>query len=343
MFGRTNVIKIVGKHPLFEYVGDGSDGDIVVASGETYVIDVIECAESAVLNCKSLTIEAGGTLTVSHPCLGLFLKVQNDCVINGTINMDKKSPHLVCVNEDDLAANPCITLLGSPVGGNGGAGGGACYYTYSGGGDKAMNLANGGAGGASTVFGGGLGGGGGGATGAGGAGNRPPVGTQWPYPGTTGAGAYGAGGGSTANSACNGGASPGGSGGVSYLGSSKAGRAGDAYGGGAIYIYVGGNLTMGSSSRLTACGGNGAATGDYLYQGYRCPGAGGGGGGGLVRMVYGKSYTNNGVTIAVNGGSGGKGTTVSSAVSSTLLNRSTGKNGTTGDSKVYTFDELLPK
>ena len=337
MFGRTNVIKSVAKNPLFDYIGDGSDGDIVVASGETYTIDVIECAESAVLNCKSLTVEAGGVLTVSHRCQGLFLKVQNDCVINGTINMDKKSPHLVCVNEDDLAANPCITLFGSPVGGNGGAGGTSCYYQYSGR-DTANSIAGGGAGGTGTVFGGGLGGGGGGNT-SGGAGNRPPVGTQWPYPGTNAAGMYGAGGGA---SGANGGKAPGGSGGVAY-GSTKAGAAGDAYGGGAIYILVGGNLTLGSSSRLTAWGGNGAASGNYMSNGYRCPGAGGGGGGGLVRIVYGKSYTNNGVTITVGGGNGGKGTTVSSAVSSTLLNWSTGKNGTTGDSKVYTFDELLPK
>ena len=224
-----------------EYFGDGSDGDLHIASGETYTVQVVEDAQSAILNLKSLTIDEGGTLTTSGRCQGLFIKVSGDCTINGTINMDKKAP-LEAVNDAELAANPCITLCGNLVGGTGGTGGkkiesqssGTTYY--------------GGAGGPGYVFGGGSGGGGAGRSSNGSAGTRAPVGIQWPYTSTTNPmyGSGGRGGGTP-------GAAPGGSGSArTYNGNN-----GDAYGGGAIYLMVNGNLTIGSTGLLTANGGNG--------------------------------------------------------------------------------------
>ena len=254
-----------------EYFGDGSDGDLHIASGETYTVQVVEDAQSAILNLKSLTIDEGGTLTTSGRCQGLFIKVGGDCTINGTINMDKKAP-LEAVNDAELAANPCILLCGNLVGGTGGTGGkkiesqssGTTYY--------------GGAGGPGYVFGGGSGGGGAGRSSNGSAGTRAPVGVQWPYTSTTNPmyGSGGRGGGTP-------GAAPGGSGSArTYNGNN-----GDAYGGGAIYLMVNGNLTIGSTGLLSANGGNGGngvvesyvnVEGSTGYSNtYYCGGGGGGG------------------------------------------------------------------
>ena len=225
-----------------EYFGDGSDGDLHIASGETYTVDIVEDAQSAILNLKSLTIDEGGTLTTSGRCQGLFIKVSGDCTINGTINMDKKAP-LEAVNDAELAANPCIVLCGNLVGGTGGTGGkkiesqssGTTYY--------------GGAGGPGYVFGGGSGGGGAGRSSNGSNGTRAPVGVQWPYTSTT-TPMYGSGG--------RGGGTPGAAPGGGGSARTRNGNNGDAYGGGAIYLMVNGDLTIGSTGLLTANGGTGA-------------------------------------------------------------------------------------
>lgn len=111
-----------------------------------------------------------------------------------------------------------------------------------------------------------------------------------------------------------GGAAPGGSGGSAYKMDTESpsgtleklsGTAGDAYGGGALWLYVKGTLTIGTKGKITANGGKGVSIApiDAQYhttmQGY--PGSGGSGGGGIVAIVYGAGYTNEG-TVEARGG-----------------------------------------
>ena len=114
-----------------------------------------------------------------------------------------------------------------------------------------------------------------------------------------------------------GGAAPGGSGGSAYdmektstvagIGTIEelTGTAGDAYGGGALWLFVKGTLTIGANGKITANGGKGGVIaprdGQYvnMMQGY--PGSGGSGGGGVIALVYGTGYVNNG-TVEARGG-----------------------------------------
>ena len=43
----------------------------------------------------SMTIDAGDTVTVDAPCRGLFILVQGDCTINGTLSMLGKVQELI--------------------------------------------------------------------------------------------------------------------------------------------------------------------------------------------------------------------------------------------------------
>lgn len=309
------------------WFGDGSDGKIKLTSGNTHTVSVVEDAQTAVINAQSLTLDEGATITTSGRCQGLIIKVQKDCIINGTIDMNCKSP-LQCVNEEELAANPVITLCGSPAGGKAGNGG-ACQSNNFG---NISYHGYGGEGGTGHVFGGGYGGGGGGVGGNGGSSaTRPAVGITWPYPGaTSGNGAYGSGGAGSAS----GGSAPGGSGGCGNPGNN-----GNGYGGGAIYLIVGGNLTIGSSGLLTANGGNGGNSSSSThtsvsegsaYSVSYTTGSGGGGGGGVICIVYRGTIVHGG-TLSVAGGTAG--TSSNSAC--------VGTNGSVGITKVASFDSLM--
>lgn len=165
---------------------------------------------------------------------------------------------------------------------------------------------------------------------------RPSFGITWPCKTN---GAYGAGGAAYyyyehsndadsdwylgMNGEVNGGAAPGGSGGTndaqqtsaSFLTSSGSyygysGLAGMAYGGGAIWLYVGGNLVIEKTGSITSNGGAGArlrTTTDKLYNATsksiyttntKFGGCGGSGGGGIIAIVYGGNYTNDGEVVA---------------------------------------------
>lgn len=104
-----------------------------------------------------------------------------------------------------------------------------------------------------------------------------------------------------------GGASPGGSGGSFYTTESLKGTAGDAYGGGALWLFVKGTLTIGAKGKITANGGKGGVIaptdGQYIENMSGYPGSGGSGGGGIIALVYGTDYVNNGTVEAKGGGS----------------------------------------
>lgn len=167
--------------------------------------------------------------------------------------------------------------------------------------------------------------------GNGSAGTRPKASIGLPYtnPSNTynSSGVYGTGGNTRPQDGSGrGGRAPGGSGGNSYAykapgysdgldypqsvsGSSRDGSAGDAYGGGAVWIFVQGKVTIGSTAVISADGGNGAngaASGSPSYNKYSS-GAGGGGGGGIIALIYNEDITMmDGYNIAAEGGKGGK-------------------------------------
>ncbi len=55
----------------------------------------------------SMTINSGDTVTVDQPCRGLFIYVQGDCTIDGTLSMTAK---VVCLIPPRLEALTVIRL-----------------------------------------------------------------------------------------------------------------------------------------------------------------------------------------------------------------------------------------
>lgn len=334
------------------WFGDGRDGDVHIVSGQTYTITVKEDSEIAVFQPRTLVIDNGGQLTTSGRCQGLVIRCKGACTINGTINMDYKSPR-VASNETDAINNSWVklprALATNLIGGSSGDGG--ISYDTNGGNEQ---LYSGGSGGVGFELGGAYGAGGAGQSGNGGSSTtRPPVSLAWPHYGSIGAGSYGSGGGSR-SSGTTGGGSPGGGGstynfyGVNGSGTTSGvkGNAGNAYGGGAIFLYVGGELKIGSTGVLTACGGNGATpvSGNHYnsypdegqsYSNSMNMGGGGGGGGGVVVIVYATTIQNSG-NLRVSGGKGGV-----TGATGTWPQRRNGKDGTVGATYVGKFSELL--
>lgn len=111
------------------------------------------------------------------------------------------------------------------------------------------------------------------------------------------------------------------------------GKNGDAYGGGALFLFVKGNVVINSTGTISADGGNGAA-GVYVYNKYEsATGGGGAGGGGIIAIVYGGTYTNNG-SVHANGGHGG--------VRGAAIGHTTnGADGSIGTVFISSFDDLM--
>lgn len=76
---------------LRNYFGDGTLGDVVISADTS--ITSAQDGDMIVLNYKSLTINAGKTLTVANRCRGLLVYVQGDAVINGSISMTARGCH----------------------------------------------------------------------------------------------------------------------------------------------------------------------------------------------------------------------------------------------------------
>lgn len=289
------------------WFGDGRDGALDVADGQTLALDVAQDEDQIVKQYKNGYIGTGSLLTAANRCNGMVLLFSGDLTIKGTISMDKKAP-LLNPMEEQCAAEAHVALCGGLTGGNGGAAG-------TGYGNPA-NYAPG-PGGNGFAFGGGFGGGSAGGASDGASGDpRPPIGTTLPYRTPVGTPArYGAGG-YTDKAGGIGGGGPGGSGACDSYYSSQgpiaAGNDGDAIGGGAIFIFVKGKLIIEDTGVITSDGGNGAnGVGTYKSGGGGAVGAdrdatGGGGaaGGGIIAIVHNGDYTNNG-SVAASGGKGG--------------------------------------
>jgi hypothetical protein len=331
------------------WFGDGSDGDLTVAAGQTLALEVAEDEGQIVKKYGNVNIEAGAMLKPANRCNGMILLVNGDLTVNGTISVDKCAP-LLNSNEEMCLNEAHIKLCGALVGGSGGKGGTA----YA---SRGYYSAAGGIGGNGHLLGGGYGGGGGAFyywtstvkyPYIGGASEpRPPHGILWPYPapkggsGTSdGNGAYGSGA-SASNSDGLGGSAPGGGGAVVDGNSTSStirgnGSAGDAYGGGALWIFVKGNVVIGSAGVLSANGGNGGAGGNVTASTafYASGGSGGGGGGGIIALVYGGEITNGG-SIRANGGTAGQG-----YVNTMNSFDSSGDDGSVGTVLIKTLSEL---
>lgn len=97
--GSTNERKksggFVGLTGDINWWGDGSDGAGSINSDTNLEVQNPQGAydgDMVIANYTSLTIGAGSTLSTSQPCRGLFIFVDGDCTINGTISMRGRGP-----------------------------------------------------------------------------------------------------------------------------------------------------------------------------------------------------------------------------------------------------------
>lgn len=82
--------QLQGEEGVSEEFGDGSDG--VLNTTSNVIIPVAQQDVTTVIkNYKSLTINAGHTMSLASRCRGLIIYVDGDVVINGTIDVTGKS------------------------------------------------------------------------------------------------------------------------------------------------------------------------------------------------------------------------------------------------------------
>ena len=313
-----------GSSRVPDIFGDGSDGELIVRSGQNLILPVPVPDQSIIeKNYSSILIEAGGTLSCASRNAGLILRCQGDCTIQGTIDQSLKSPktnpnnnyqyppELICGDGGDGGSSSTNSyggiggrgMTGRPYGG-GWSGGGAGYSGghYSSGG-AAMYGGHGGSVDNLTVdvpdnqlFVGGNGGGsdpisrgGDGLNGGGGGGG-----------GARGGGSY-AGGGRGASGA----GSKGGDGRKATNASGGPGGGAGNIGGGVLLLYVGGDLLL--EGTIDCHGGNGGDGGGEdpgsLVSNGQGMGAGGAGGG-AIYIEYFNEIANT-ANIKVNGGKAG--------------------------------------
>lgn len=254
------------------FFGDGTDG-------ATTTVGTATLENTKVYQYSSFNVATGTTLTISNTS-PLRIKVQGNCDIGGTINLQGKG------------SSGGTGVVGG-VGNNGSAGTGMFGFGAGGGGGegKINDAATGATGTSATGVTGGAGGTG--TTGPdGGSGGSDTVVFNYPlfidylksgvYPLSTGAG--------------------GGAGGGQSVAPATAGANGGA-GGGSLLLECGGNLFIGGT--ITVAGSNGSNGANNGFSNGNT-GGGGGGGGGTFIGIYGTSYNLTG-TITVSGGSGGSG------------------------------------
>lgn len=336
MHTRKGVSRVIGSNEggiSTGWFGYGEDGDLTVSSDSTVTLPVDEDVGQIYKRFQNLTIENGAVLKPAARNNGTIILVKGDLVIDGTISVDKCAP-LLNDAEEIAKTQEHVVLAGVMTGGNGGQG-----------------EDSGGIGGNGFWCGGGYGGGG--YLDGGDSEPRPPKGISWPWKGTTsGKQQYGAG---SPSGGLTGGAAPGGGmpGYVEihdemhneYDSHYEPANAGDAYGGGAIWLFVQGNVTISSTGKITANGGmgaNGARWYNYsIYAkpdgGYETPitisrytSCGGSGGGGIIFIAYGGTFTNNGV-IEANGG----------ATPTNRKNPDSDTSGKNGTIRIMPFRDLM--
>ncbi len=308
--------------------GDGSDGVALLTENTSWANND---NGFIVKQYRSLTVDEGVLVTASQASEGMFVFVQEDCVINGELSMSKMGSSGDSGTDlmlSDLTAftdyagsllNFKVPVSGAEGGaqtstqingydgtagmagatGGGGAGGVNPYGTYDG-----SPTGWGGAGARGTSRAGGPGGGGGGGPDnnrtAGGCGSAAIVG---------GAGGRGADTGHTVGMGGGGGGAglPAGGAGAhkSYYCTCIASASGETGLGGILWLIVGGELFVGQNGSISADGASGGKGSDCCASDYDYSGGGGGGsGGGSIHVLHKRALNNIG-TIHANGGSGG--------------------------------------
>lgn len=321
------------------YWGDGSDGAGLIAANTN--LTATTDGDIIVKHYTSLTINSSYTLTTNNRCRGLWIYVDGDCTINGTLTMSSRGashnptgtpstgirfPRFKTGGSDTFAGPDIGTDVGTALfskeSAQGAISANGKIYTIvkvGGAGGAASNGA-GNVGGTITdgVGGGGSGGsnfgpvqGGGGTAGTCFSGGSAGGGTQYdPFGSGGGASSFGGAGGAGAPASVpstdgggGGAGNPGGNGG-SGNSPGGAGGAGGSGTGGLLVLMVRGNLTIGSGAVISSNGANGG----YGGSGGASPdgGGGGGSGGGRIIVLYAGTLSNSG-TIQANGGSGGSG------------------------------------
>ncbi|WP_320175803.1 hypothetical protein [Maridesulfovibrio sp.] len=296
------------------YWGNGSDGDAVIAA-DTALPSTLN-GDIVVKNYKSLTVDAGATLTVDKPCRGLMIYVDGDCTINGTISMNGKGCKANPADSVVTSNTPVPPSDGNPVDANG------------------FVLTRFKAGGVSIGSGSNLNGCGNAAKESESNQKAVDVGLKLVFPRNRNSSIYGGNGGKGGNrGACYGIGSLSGQSGQSGViatcfGGGFGGEGGDGGGndngglaplesGGLLILIVKGKLTIGPDAIVSADGvdgnnGGGANSGNCPTSSGNVYGGGGGGGaaggstGGWVVILHAGQLTNNG-SINVDGGNGGLG------------------------------------
>jgi hypothetical protein len=98
------------------YFGNRSDGDVVITTNTNFVVPNKNGSydgDYVVKQYSSLTINEGVTVTTDQPCKGMFIYVDGDCTINGTLSMRSRG---ASCNPDSVTSGliyPVIAASGS--------------------------------------------------------------------------------------------------------------------------------------------------------------------------------------------------------------------------------------
>tara|TARA_R100000353_G_scaffold170440_1_gene134116 strand:+ start:694 stop:2589 length:1896 start_codon:yes stop_codon:yes gene_type:complete len=346
----------VGLTGIRNWWGDSSDGDVTIDQNTSLTVSNKQGqydGDMVIKNYENLTINSGFTLTTDQPCRGLFIFVNGNCTINGTLSMRErgafanptavggsdngtvdaggiKIPYLRAASSETLAS---VNLAGT---GTAGVALASNFPALSSNG-YVFNIDRQGANGAGNVSGSNVTGSNGAAaankTGGGGSGGAHDS-------GTSGAGNYGScfaggsGGGGSRTGSATAAAAWAGAGGNAGSASNCSGGAGNPNGsdnspspgpiagetgtGGLLGLFVRGNLTIGGSGLVTAEGSKGNSGGE---------GGGGNSGSGCIFVGYAGTLSNSGSI------------TVAARAQNTVTNNGKGGLGGAGHSEIQQVDE----
>ena len=298
---RDRNVPVPNASACYEATVTSGGSSITSRSGSSNGGSINADGDMVVLQFDTLTVDASTTLTTKHPCRGLFIYVENNCTINGSISMNSrggKADPTSAGGSDSAAVNanglqlPMITSGGSST---------LSAATFSGTGNAAVAaVANqSGISGDGTVFAIARSGSSGGASATGqGGGNVGSAGTTGAAIISTGGGGSG---GTTHDNSVSGNPSTSGAGGTGTCFSGGAG------GGGTYNNNVNTPYTGGAGSSTGGAGGPGYGNGTY----YAAGGAGNGGGTGVNSSAtwHGSDGTGGLIWLVVGGnltiGSGG--------------------------------------
>jgi hypothetical protein len=102
---------------FLNYWGDGSDGNLNTT--ENVLLSNVQDGDIVVKKFRNLTVNAGHTLTVQNRCRGLFIFVNGNLTVNGTISMTKKGCKCNPADSSTSTNTPVAPGDGHGVGVNG--------------------------------------------------------------------------------------------------------------------------------------------------------------------------------------------------------------------------------